>query len=189
MTCCLRTHNEVSRCTRELAFSVAGGERACRQALKAWSIFGMTVSTREDHKDLWPAVLESLRSNSLISEEELDGMSGLVSEAPPAVEVSAPLAPLAPPVPAGNRGVLGKRDPAVPLDIHVELERMAVAGLIPATTLAQRQRCMRTTAVVGVPESLALPKRLGYIHPNLPPPQGMLWRCQGGRWHLAPRGG
>ena len=85
--------------------------------------------------------------------------------------------------------LLGEPDPSVPPDIHAEMGAMAQAGRIPVTTLAQRQRCMKSTSSIGVPQYLAGAKAFGYIGPNLQPPFGYKWRYKAGVWSLSQVGG
>eukprot|EP00969_Alexandrium_andersonii_P217041 9586338-Alexandrium_andersonii.AAC.1 len=71
------------------------------------------------------------------------------------------------------------------------MEALASQNVIPRTTLAQRRLNKATSgSSYGVPAAFADANRYGYIHPNLPPPDGYQWKCRPGSvWMLVPRGG
>ena len=54
--------------------------------------------------------------------------------------------------------------------------KKAMAGIIPVTTLAQRERAVKSTSAIGVPPDLVPARNFGYIHPNLPAPWDGRWR-------------
>lgn len=78
----------------------------------------------------------------------------------------------------------------VPAEVHGRMVALFVAGGLPRSSLNQRRR-NRLTSGSGycVPGSLREALRWGYVHPNLQPPHGMVWRGLGGVWRLVPRGG
>ena len=90
---------------------------------------------------------------------------------------------------AGDETLLGARDPRVPVDVHRDMVAKAMAGIIPVTTLAQRERAMKSTSEIGVPPDLVPARNFGYIHPNLPAPRGGRWRFRNNRWFLGLLGG
>ena len=66
--------------------------------------------------------------------------------------------------------------PATPPQVAARLEVLIVEGRLPRTTAEQRRRNHRTSGTTyGVPDGLVEALEAGYIHPNLPPPQGMVW--------------
>jgi hypothetical protein len=78
----------------------------------------------------------------------------------------------------------------VPPDVHARMLQLAQQDGIPITTQAQRRRAgMKRGSRYGVPETLKDAFQYGYIHPNLPPPLGLLWRASSGAWRLVPQGG
>ena len=82
----------------------------------------------------------------------------------------------------GDETLLGARDPRVPVDVHRDMVAKAMAGIIPVTTLAQRERAMKSTSEIGA-------RNFGYIHPNLPASRGGRWRFTNNRWFLGILGG
>ena len=50
-------------------------------------------------------------------------------------------------------------------------------------------RCSTRTCEYVVPNALHAFLMSGYIHPNLPPPAGLIWRAHAGKWKLVPRRG
>ena len=96
------------------------------------------------------------------------------------------------PDPLGGPGL------GVPAEVHAQMRILHAAGGVPATTPQQRKRNRRSSDGMwyGVPTSLKLALRYGYIGPNLPPRLGMAWvgrrgACPSGgtSWSLAPKGG
>ena len=75
----------------------------------------------------------------------------------------------------GARDPRAPRDPRVPVDLQRDMVAKATAGKIPVTTLAQRERAMKSTSEIGVPPDLVPARNFGYIHPNLPAPRGGRW--------------
>ena len=66
--------------------------------------------------------------------------------------------------------------PATPPQVAARLESLIAEGRLPRTTADQRRRNQRTSGTTyGVPDGLKEALEAGYIHPNLPPPQGMVW--------------
>ena len=87
-------------------------------------------------------------------------------------------------------GCSGDADVGVPPEAHQAMEAMALREQIPKTSLAQRQRNRPTSgSSYGVPAELVKARDFGYIHPNLPPPAGFIWRSDAGSFRLMPRGG
>ena len=66
--------------------------------------------------------------------------------------------------------------PATPPQVAARLEVLIAEGRLPRTTAEQRRRNHRTSGTTyGVLDGLVEALEAGYIHPNLPPPQGMVW--------------
>ena len=66
--------------------------------------------------------------------------------------------------------------PATPPQVAARLEVLIAESRLPRTTAEQRRRNHRTSGTTyGVPDGLVEALEAGYIHPNLPPPQGMVW--------------
>ena len=64
------------------------------------------------------------------------------------------------------------------------------AGQLPRTTETQRSRQRLTHGTrYRVPGALKEALRLGFINPNLPPPQGLVWERIRDGFQLSPRGG
>ena len=84
---------------------------------------------------------------------------------------------------------LWKRGANVPLTLHERMSEMASQGLLPTTSLHQRERNRRTGSDYRVPTQLQEALEHGYISPNLPPPAGLKWVHKAGEWTLVPRGG
>ena len=86
--------------------------------------------------------------------------------------------------------LLGRRSRQVPQQVHMEMLKLARVGGVPRTSLAQRERNKLSSATnYGVPANLKTALAHGYIHPNLPPPQGYEWRFQAGKCKLEMKGG
>ena len=43
-----------------------------KRMLKAWAVAGMTAGSKEEHKDMWRAVLASSADGTLLSDTELE---------------------------------------------------------------------------------------------------------------------
>ncbi|CAE6943201.1 unnamed protein product [Symbiodinium natans] len=66
--------------------------------------------------------------------------------------------------------------PGTPPEVAARLESLVAEGRLPRTTAEQRRRNNRTSGTTyGVPPGLKEALEAGYIHPNLPAPQGMVW--------------
>ena len=86
--------------------------------------------------------------------------------------------------------VIGERLPSVPAELHDQMEGMARRGVLPVTSTEQRGRQRGTAgSAYSVPDVLRVALTHGYIGPNLPPPQGLVWRNNGRVWKLCHRGG
>jgi len=74
----------------------------------------------------------------------------------------------------------------VPEDIWKEASAMMADGRLPFTTSAQRERSRMTpNTEYGTPPSLFKFLAHGFIHPNLPPPKDLSWKCVPGKWWLS----
>ena len=65
--------------------------------------------------------------------------------------------------------------PATPPQVAARLESLIAEGRLPRTTADQRRKQRTSGTTYGVPDGLKEALEAGYIHPNLPPPQGMVW--------------
>ena len=90
-----------------------------------------------------------------------------------------------------SKCALGPPLPNIPEGVHDRMESLAAQGAVPMTTPEQRELSggMRAGSEYRVPDSLLEALRWGYVGPDLPAPQGFLWRGRAGKWQLAPRGG
>lgn len=85
---------------------------------------------------------------------------------------------------------LGGPAPGVPAGIHAEMLARVEMGVLPLTSVEQRVRSRPTAGTnYRVPQVWGDALKWGYIHPNLPPPQGHLWGLGGGVWLLQRKGG
>ena len=74
----------------------------------------------------------------------------------------------------------------IPEDIWREASEMMSDGRLPSTTSEQRERSRMTGGTeYGVPPVYKKFLVYGFIHPNLPAPQGMSWKCVPGKWWLS----
>ena len=186
-------HKAGSYCTKEISYIVAGGPETARRMLLTWACWGSCVDCRKDHRTLWQYVTDDMKEGMLLPMVELED---LVSKADPEVaEVPAPRlerAPPAPPPASGHRNLLGKRHADAPVDVHKRCEQMYLEGKLPHSTLAQRKLCMQSIGKIsiGVPSCLVGARDWGYVHPYLPPPQGMCWwSSKANAWTLRLKGG
>ena len=170
-------------CTKELAVKVAGSEEGARRILKSWTLIGVGLKNRADH--MQPALKNTF---TLMLESELDSLVAQTTDD----DVTAPFF-----APTGLRSAsskdssdLGHRGNASEA-LHAEMERLAGQGLLAYTTPDQRRRNKVSEASqYEVPTVWLEPLRHGYVHPNLPPPAGLVWRCRPGSiWRLCARGG
>ena len=190
MTCSLPQHNpsKQMRCTRELTVQLAGSPENARRVLKAWVLLGHSMPDRACHMDKSSRqqLLGALQDGTLFSEEELDRILAVTAES----EIVAPFCENVGAKPAGRK-LLGAAGAGVSKDVHKEMEALAVSGGVPVTTLSQRQRNKLSSGTkYGVPVGpLQRALQFGYIHPNLPPPTGYVWKYYGGSWMLGIRGG
>ena len=91
---------------------------------------------------------------------------------------------------APDQCLLGETHDGVPSDVHARMLDLAAQGIIPVTTMAQRQRARGTSgSTYGVPKFLSEAFTYGYISPNLPAPKNFVWRCENKSWFLATKGG
>lgn len=44
----------------------------CVRMLKQWAVLGKDVSSKEDHQQLWPSVLEAAKKDQLLTDVELE---------------------------------------------------------------------------------------------------------------------
>lgn len=191
MHCSRPEHNlDKKRCTKELSFGVAGDEATCRRMLKSWIVFASSVSSRDERMfETWKLIQVMKRENGLPSEDDLNLNVVHDWESYHAVEPVKDV----PPQLSDNAfpGILGPPAKGVPEAVHAHMEHLAANKVIPVTLPAQRARnkCTAGTSY-GVPAWLADARRYGYIHPNLPAPQGCVWRfTNGNTWTLCTKGG
>merc|ERR1712008_40482 len=93
---------------------------------------------------------------------------------------------------SGAAGLLGRCEDGCPAEVHNLCEELAKDGRLPISTLSQRRLCMESIGNIsmGVPEVLAAARDYGYVHPYLPPPLGLQWRCvRPNYWKLGLVGG
>ena len=97
---------------------------------------------------------------------------------------------LAPAV-AEAASVLGEKDPTVPDEVHERMCALALQGIIPKTSLPQRQRSKKCIgSQYAVPQFLSEARDYNYISPNLEAPTGFRWAPKGNStWVLEARGG
>ena len=193
MFCSRPEHNVERRCTKELSFGVAGGEDVCRRMLKSWIVFGAGVSSRDEHMfSCWKMILNLKKDLALPFEVLLDENTVHDWDAYDDVGRSQRIAPPAPQdfLP-GERDRLGSAAPGVPESVHAEMEELAASGAVPITTQKQRSRNKKTPGTTyGVPPWLSDAVKYNYVHPNLPPPRGCVWRFSSGNtWTLCFKGG
>jgi hypothetical protein len=197
MSCTNPLHNLLGgrKCSKEVSYAIAGSEETAIQMLKAWVLWGAFDSDRDTHMVVtWADVVAQSTSGLLPSMAQLNTM--LISDW---TSFEAPLLHHAGIVAgsssAGIGGLivgdlLGGIVEGVPQNVHAQMVALVEAGSIPVSTVAMRLRSRGTSASeYGVPTGLAQARDYGYIGPNLPPPLGMVWKCRGGKWSLAPRGG
>ena len=193
MFCSRPEHNVDKRCTKELSFGVAGSANDCRRMLKAWVVFGAGVSSRDEHMfSCWRMIQNLKKDNAIPFEVLLDENTIYDWDAYDAVGKSQSIAP-----PAekdflpGARDRLGSAAPGVPESVHAQMEELAASGAIPITTEKQRSRNKKTPGTTyGVPPWLSDAVKYNYVHPNLPPPRGCVWRFSSGNtWTLCFKGG
>ena len=72
MTCTQPHHNKGKKCAEDTSFGAAGDAGLCRRMLKSWLVFGATIATRDEHRDMWMNILEMRNKNGLPEEQELD---------------------------------------------------------------------------------------------------------------------
>ena len=158
-----------------------------------WALWGPSVATREDHRDVWPIVCENL--DSLCTDAELHVMAAAaLSDVGDLVDVEMEPPCLPPPCRASStgscEGLLGERFVEVPASVHAAMEALAAQGSIPITTPEQRARAKGSTMVlIGVPAALVPARDHAYIHPVLGPPAGYRWVFKNKVWALRLRGG
>ena len=158
-----------------------------RRMLKTWAIWGLFETSRGDHIKAWDDVVHQFQSGLIPMECDLDDAAieswnyeGLVAP----VEIDPPR-----PTGASGRDILGGICSGVPSDLHERMVTLAMTGEVPITTRVQRNRYKNPKRDFRVPPDLADALAHGYLHPNLPPPRGLIWKCSAGRWVLMPRGG
>ena len=195
MSCTNPRHNTNRKCSREMSNHITGGNSETRRMLKLWVIMGSCCVDRDGpagHMSRpWTALfLDMKKDSTLPSEQVLDDLAvtDWAAELPvPGVEQPRPVKRRATDkVP----DVLGDRAADVPEHVHAEMRRLAEQGLIPTSSLAQRERSrfIKGCAYL-VPDALKEAHQYGYVHPNLPPPLGLRWRGRNGTWALTMAGG
>lgn len=168
-----------------MTIGAAGSVNAVRVILKSWVLLGAADADRRAHMSpAWkPTLLDLYKNDCLLNEDMIDAMA--VTDWTAAIISPVPCA--APPV-GPAEGLLGEPMAGISAASHARMEKLAADGHIPITSTEQRRRHGRLHGSI-VPEALREAVRLGYLHPNLPAPQGMQWECRGGVWGLALRGG
>lgn len=85
---------------------------------------------------------------------------------------------------------LGLKDVRVSEEVHDAMIKMCLEGVLPRTTLEQRQMYTKSLNVVyGMPKAFREAFDNGYLHPCLPPPKGLKWRFRGSNCELKIAGG
>ena len=78
--------------------------------------------------------------------------------------------------------------PGVPIEVHLRMESLLQAGVIPKTTHAQRLRCGTRIATRGteyfVPNQLIEARDYGYVSPNFAEASNMRWVREPGAFRL-----
>ena len=182
MSCRVGAHGQ--GCSKEMSLSVGGGGLMTRVLLKTWALIGQGLTSKALHMGavLRKDLLDKARQGELLTEPELDELVSLDTTPQPFV--------FAEPALPSQGSVLGDALEGVPASVHEDCCSMASQGILPVTTPEMRKRNQQASNTdYHVPVQLLPALRFGYISPNLPPPRGMRWRAQRGRWHLAPQGG
>ena len=169
---------------------------------------GYGAETREAHQAnaLKKELLQAMRAGKLTSEASLDLAASGASSSSSGI-VDSPFL-VATPEPqggqassqarkqrskssgSGSASILGEPAENVPAELHARMVAAVLEGKLPKTSLEQRLRNRPTARTLySVPEDLQPALEHGYIHPNVAPPAGLVWRCAGGRWKLSVRGG
>ena len=160
--------------------------------LKAWIVFGAGVPTRNEHMfGCWNMTIGLKSDLALPFETLLD--ENIVHDWAEydSVGTAQNIDPTAQSILPGGGNQLGLAAPGVPSAVHARMEELAAAGAIPITTLKQRSRNKKTPGTTyGVPPWLSDAIRYNYVHPNLHPPRGCVWRFSSGNtWTLCFKGG
>ena len=178
-------HPGHQHCSKEMSKTVAGSLELARRMLKTWALMAPQYGDRSSYmgkqgKDM---LLETHVQKTLLTEAELDEIAQVGFRE----GREAPLQPQ--PASARERPhPVGQRESSTPAAVHQKMEELCQQGLLPATSLQQRQR-NKLVSIYNVPSQLEEALQHRYIHPNLPPPAGLRWRHQRNEWHLVPRGG
>ena len=195
MSCTCVEHQKDGRCSRELSIAQGGSEDNTLRILMAWIVFGQTCKKRSDHRQCFNMVRKIAAEGMLPSLEELklqvqreqhavvdiSGCEEIASSSIPEVPLTCGMRMKrkARPTPRGPRG-------DVPADVWRQAEEMMADGRLPRTTNEQRERCkMVPNTDYGTPPSLHIFFLHGFLHPNLPAPNGMAWKCMPGKWWLS----
>ena len=180
------------RCTRELSITVAKGESSCRRILKAWLLLGAGATSREEHmaREHRELLQSALETGLLLDESALDRLAPSSSTDTVEVPFNFENTDKKEQQPVCGEGVLGPCAPEVRPAFHDEMTALALRGDLPHTSLSQRTRNRRSvSSTYIVPDALREALAFGYVHPNIPPPRGLVWEAAGGRWKLCMRGG
>ena len=183
MRCYTHAHE---KCTKEVSFRVAGSKELARRMLLTWTIWGPTVETKEEHKALWPLVVQDQCAGLLLPMDTLEAMvraqtdSGCVAVAPRAARPSLLLRQRAADVcwasdTQMSRGLCMRDVCSWPYRVSAD------------STQAERSLCRQSIGkvVLGVPAAFMDARDYGYVHPHLPPPIGFVWRInKRGHWAL-----
>ena len=170
MTCKLHAD-----CHKEIAATVTGGLSEARRVLKAWILVGAALPNRTEHMKIAHKnqLVAALKTGSLCTEEELDMLAPMSSTstctAPFSSSVATTPASCAQPSQSSVLGAAGHASD----ELHNSMEELASTGKIPVTTPQQRSRNRVTSnSSYEVPKEFEEALKAGYIHPNLPPPEG-----------------
>ena len=178
---CLNPLHQDPKCTKEVSNAVSGSDDASQRMLRAWAIWGVCELSKTAHRLIWPLVQAQYIEGLIPSLEELTAMD--------ITDWGCACAPTSMIV-AGAGNDLGEAAPGVLAAVHAEMQELVRTGVIQPSTLIMRTRQKHSKGCeYGVPPGLHSAWLHGYISPNLPPPQGLLWKFKGNKWFLAPRGG
>ena len=195
MRCFCDGHQEDGRCSRELSISQSGGDaQMTLNILCAWILFGQTCQSRTDHRKCFNMVREIAAQGMLPSQDVL--LAQLQQDEASVIDISEcdkVTLEDAPAVPARCGMRLKRKQPNpcgpqgdIPEDISSQASVMMSDGSLPFSTSEQRERNrMSAGTEYGVPVVYKPFLLHGYIHPNLPAPRNMSWKCSPGKWWLS----
>ena len=160
----------------------------CRTRVKLWLLAGVSVDNSRNDARRAHVFGVNPRNLQLVTEADADAMA----EAPMGSGAASSIAGPTRKNHLQSASAVGHFDakaPDTPPDVVAELKPL-IGGVIPPTTIEQRRKHRLTAGTsYGVPGMFRVALHAGYIHPDLPPPQGWVWRARPGRYILLPRGG